>query len=259
MEPHHLESNLWAVNRDFRRIPGATVHDDEGLLWYSCPGANSWLNGASRCTLGDDAEAAVGQAVTTWDELGVAVMWHQTPTSRPARLPEILASHGFEAEAQPGMAMELGTTFEPRPQELAIDEIRDPAGVLDWVDTFDVAFGGDPRGLEHPWLAPFSSLYLGDDSPGRLFVGRVDEVAVATSLAFVGGGAVGLYGVGTIPDRRGRGYGAAVTIAGVEWGRSRGATLAVLEASDLGLPVYRRIGFESVFETTSWVRAAAGR
>lgn len=126
--------------------------------------------------------------------------------------------------------------------------------MLEWTNTFDVAFGIKPRGTDHPWLTPFEALYVDDSSPGALLIGRVDGVPVATALAFSGGGAVGLYGIGTVPDRRNRGYGAALTLAAMEWGRARGERLAVLEATSAGFPVYERLGFRTVFETTSWVR-----
>jgi GNAT superfamily N-acetyltransferase len=252
--PHPLEENLWAVNRDFARVPGAVVHDDPDLLWFTCPGRDSWLNGASRCTLGDDAEAAVGRVITAWDDLGAAAIWHQTPSSTPTELPAILARNGFEAGIDPGMTLRLDRPFAPAPPELTIEAVVDRDRVLDWVNTFDNAFGGNPRGLSHPWLEPFAALYLEPDSAGRLFTGWVEGIPVTTALAFVGGGAVGIYGVGTIPEQRGRGYGSAVTIAGIEWGRRNGADLAVLEATEAGLPVYRRLGFETVFETTTWFR-----
>jgi hypothetical protein len=39
------------MHRDFGRIPGAEVHETPDLLWYTVPSVNSWLNGASRCSL----------------------------------------------------------------------------------------------------------------------------------------------------------------------------------------------------------------
>ena len=242
------------MHRDFARIPGATVHDDPDLLWYEVPGSNSWLNGASRCDLGDNADEAISRAVATWQELGVAAMWHQTPSSRPARLTELLAPHAFKPRTPPGMAMPLDRPFEDHPPELVIDTVRDRDALFEWTNTFDLAFGIEPRGVNHPWLTPFEALYMDGASPGALLIGRVDGVGVATALAFVGGGAVGLYGIGTVPDRRGRGYGGALTLAAMEWGRARGERLAVLEATPAGFPVYERLGFRTVFETTSWIR-----
>jgi predicted acetyltransferase len=89
-----------------------------------------------------------------------------------------------------------------------------------------------------------------------LFVGRVDGRAVTTSLALIGGGAVGIYGVGTGPDFRGKGYGSAVTLAAMDWGRESGADLAILHATEAGEPVYRRLGFEALCTVTQWLAKA---
>jgi GNAT superfamily N-acetyltransferase len=54
--------------------------------------------------------------------------------------------------------------------------------------------------------------------------------------------------VATLPNVRGRGIGRALTIAALEAGRSLGYRIGVLQASDDGLPVYRRIGFRTMFD-----------
>ena len=48
------------------------------------------------------------------------------------------------------------------------------------------------------------------------------------------------------PEYRGRGYGAAVTARAVIDGFANGAELALLAASPMGEPVYRRLGFREV-------------
>jgi len=50
-----------------------------------------------------------------------------------------------------------------------------------------------------------------------------------------------------------------MTIAGTEWGRSRGASVAVLAATEPGYPVDARLGFRTVFDTTVWMRDAGPR
>jgi predicted GNAT family acetyltransferase len=52
--------------------------------------------------------------------------------------------------------------------------------------------------------------------------------------------------VATPPEHRGKGYGAAVTARAVLEGFGQGADLAGLQASALGEPVYRRMGFREV-------------
>lgn len=253
-----VEANLWAMHRDFARVPGAEVHDEPGLLWYAVPSRSSWLNGASRTDLsGPVAAKAIRLVVDAIQPLGRNVKWHLGPSTRPTDLASRLADAGFEATDLeiPGMAVPVDAVVRPpHPEELALEAVRDEADLLDWLDAFDDSFGGQPKfkGRDHSWFTPFAHLALGD-GPCRLFVGRVDSRPVACSLAFVGGGAIGLYGVGTAPEFRGRGYGSAATLAGIDWGRERRADLAILHASALGEPVYRRLGFETVCEVSQWL------
>ena len=84
------------------------------------------------------------------------------------------------------------------------------------------------------------------DPDVRLFTGRLDGRPVATSIAIRSGDVSGVYGVGTHESARRRGVGTAVTWAAVEAGRAWGCDTIVLQASDMGLPVYERMGFRTV-------------
>jgi ribosomal protein S18 acetylase RimI-like enzyme len=76
-----------------------------------------------------------------------------------------------------------------------------------------------------------------------MLLARRSGQPVATALAVVDGDAVVIYNVATLPEARGRGIGAAITLAALRDARSGGATLGVLESSEIGYGVYRRIGF----------------
>lgn len=252
-EPHSAESNVWAMHRDFARNSTTVVHDDPDLLWFTTAGSNAWLNGASWCALGGDADvqiAAVGQAA---HDAGSSAQWMTSPSCGPRDLGRRLEAAGWEPEVEPAMAVRVDAPFAPRPAELLIEPVGTPDEVRQWTDTFDASFGIDPpRGDEHPWLEPWRQLTLGTESPCRLFLGRVDGAVVSCSLAFLHESSVGLYGIGTPPLYRGRGYGSALTVAGINWGPSRGASVAVLQASTLGQPVYRSLGFATIFDMTAW-------
>lgn len=255
-----VETNLWALQRDFARVPGAEIHDDPGLLWYSVPTTSSWFNGASRTDLEPAAaDKAIRMVVDALHPLGRHVRWHLGPSARPTDFPRRLADAGFEPTEATGMAVQLSAVSRPpQPKGLEISAVRDEEGLLAWLDAFSRSFGSKPLGREHPWFTPFGHLGFDAEAPCVLFVGWVDGEAMTTSLGFVGGGAVGVYGVGTVPEFRGRGYGSAVTLRAMDWGRERGADLAILHATELGEPVYRRLGFEAVCTTSQWLAKAPG-
>jgi hypothetical protein len=73
-----------------------------------------------------------------------------------------------------------------------------------------------------------------------------DGTAVGTSMAWTAGDTVGVYNVTTLESNRGRGVGAALTRAAVLDGGSRGATVAILQASGMGRGLYEAMGFRVV-------------
>jgi len=73
---------------------------------------------------------------------------------------------------------------------------------------------------------------------------------VATALQIATDRVAGIYWVATIEDHRRKGYGEALTWAALEAGRELGCTMGSLQASEMGKPVYARMGFD---HTTDYV------
>ncbi len=87
---------------------------------------------------------------------------------------------------------------------------------------------------------------FGEDAPEEHVIGLLDGVPVATASLLVAGGVAGIYNVATLEPARGRGIGAAMTAAVVRRGAARGLSLATLQASSMGRPIYERLGFRFV-------------
>jgi ribosomal protein S18 acetylase RimI-like enzyme len=87
---------------------------------------------------------------------------------------------------------------------------------------------------------------LAADPDVQLFVGRLDDEPVGTSIAIRSGDASGVYNVGTRPEARRRGVGSAVTWAAVGAGRAWGCDTVVLQSSVVGLSMYSDMGFRTV-------------
>ena len=101
------------------------------------------------------------------------------------------------------------------------------------------------RGLE-PGLADYLPASFAADPDVRVFNARLDGRPVGISIAIRTGDVAGVYGVGTRPESRGRGVGTAVTWAAVAAGREWGSDTIVLQASEMGLSLYQRMGFRTV-------------
>jgi GNAT superfamily N-acetyltransferase len=91
----------------------------------------------------------------------------------------------------------------------------------------------------------FSDSFAADPDV-ELVIASLDGRAVGTSLAIRTEKVAGVYAVGTLVDARRRGVGTAATWAAVAAGRTWGCDTVVLQASDMGFPIYRAMGFRTV-------------
>ncbi len=99
------------------------------------------------------------------------------------------------------------------------------------------------------------ALFVRDALGGAIFAGVDDEeiVAAAVALPFPGTGWLG--GIAVQPDRQRRGFGAAMTVHAMQWLTARGAVTLQLNATKVGLPVYRGLGFHADGECAQFTGA----
>jgi GNAT superfamily N-acetyltransferase len=98
-----------------------------------------------------------------------------------------------------------------------------------------------------PLLAALAHDDLGEAATARYYLARLDGEPVATAALTLAAGVAGIIAVTTIPAARRRGIGAAVTMAPLLEARARGYHVGVLQASEMGSPVYARMGFSEQF------------
>jgi GNAT superfamily N-acetyltransferase len=108
----------------------------------------------------------------------------------------------------------------------------------------DAGFGvGVGRLLQYPRRSPVGTILAA--------TGRRRRLAGAAACASFGTtGWIGALGVA--PRSRGKGIGTALTETAVEWLRERGAQTVLLYATEMGRPVYERVGFAAEGRARSW-------
>lgn len=109
-------------------------------------------------------------------------------------------------------------------------------------------------GVTEGILAPFYAPAVAAIPGMACYVARANGASVSTAVGFTFGDLVCIYAVATPEEHRGKGYGAAVTARAVADGFANGAELAVLSASAMGEPVYRRLGFREVLRLVLYRR-----
>jgi GNAT superfamily N-acetyltransferase len=151
----------------------------------------------------------------------------------------LLQSRGFaERDPIPGMQLEPIPDGGGVVEGLEIRRVADTATLTDFQNTAFEGFG-------LPVAA--APLFLTEQLVGlpgvAFFVGYVAAEPACTSALMPTTGVAGIYWVATLERFRGRGFGAALTWQAAWAGREQGCRVASLQASQLGQPVYARMGF----------------
>ncbi len=153
-----------------------------------------------------------------------------------------------------GMALDLAEfAAEPSPAGVEIETVDTIGGLDAWAEIQRRALALDATRTQ-AWRDAHDRA-LSAAVPLRDWIARLDGRPVAAAALFIGGRVAGIYNVATVPEARGLGIGRAVTAAALEEAVARGLHTAVLGASDLGYPVYRRLGFRDVSRLRSYALA----
>ena len=253
-----IEENLVALFRSTSHCSEFELHDEPDMLW-AITNVRSWplVNSIVRARLDEhSADHAIEAAIQQARSRNVGLMWWVGPSASPKDLCSRLLAHGFvTAGSVSGMAMDLGqlppdTTATA---DLSVAEVKNVSQLATWSHICAAGFGM-PADAEAIWLSWFGSMGIGSDIPIRHYIGWWKGEPVATSTVLFAAGVAGIYNVATLPEARGRGIGAALTIAPLRDALLAGYQVSILQSSEMGLGVYSRIGFQEhcTFNLYAW-------
>jgi GNAT superfamily N-acetyltransferase len=242
-----IRANLYAFFRYLGRSASVEFHATPELVRWHTGLGHPWFNGVLSTNEGaSDPDTVIAQTLAYFRSRNVGhFTWWFDSGLEAFALRQRLLTHGFVLdEDTPGMAMDLATLdgAAQKPAGLMIARVEDDARLQEWVRTCLAGFEFPAR-----WEAPFFDLMAGLGIGGSLwhYVGYLDGRPVATSTLFVAAGVAGVQFVGTVPEARGRGIGGAMTLAALLDARALDYRIGILQASAMGVPVYRRLGFHA--------------
>jgi ribosomal protein S18 acetylase RimI-like enzyme len=247
----------WAIERNLNVTfsllggsPSTQLRDDDpDLCWYITPKVpHPLFNHVYFTSLPqqEDVDARIEELRKHFGSHQLPLMWSVGPFSRPSALGSHLESHGLRCvEESPGMALDLKVLNEdiPFPSELTIERVSNAEVLSEFVEVMRVGFEM-PEFTVEGLFEMFSAVGLTEESPWRNYVGRLDGEVVTTASLAVVAGVAGIYNVATLPKARRRGFGAAMTLAGLGEARELGYRIGILQSSAEGLSVYRHLGFK---------------
>jgi GNAT superfamily N-acetyltransferase len=240
-----IRANLCEFYRHLNRSFPETFFENEKFASWCASIGHPWFNGVLSSRLPEkEDEAFIEETIEYFRGKGIgAFTWWMDPPLSCADWEPVLTKHGFRySNDTPGMAAGLEALNNP-PQAVDGLEIRvvaDEESLHKWAHVFTYGYGLPPE-----WE---SSVYdiqmrLGLGFPARNYLGYLNGKPVATSTVFFSTGVAGIYSVSTLPEARGKGIGAAITLRPLNNAREMGYRIGVLQSSEMGYNVYKKLGF----------------
>jgi ribosomal protein S18 acetylase RimI-like enzyme len=232
--------------------------DRDGVLAYA---GGSWLpvgcNGAFRT---DDSVAPavlleVANAFFTEHGRGYSVKARDTGADDD--LAAACEAHGLAAfgDPAPEMLCRSRLPVPDLPAGVTLRRVDDVAGVTAFSSVNAEAYAtyGMPEDVLPAMFDRPEAVLADAERDTAIVVAWRDDRPLATALVFVSDGTASLQWVGTRPEARQLHLGAAVTVWATNEAFDRGAATCTLQASVMGEPLYRRLGYETLFHYREYV------
>ncbi len=250
LERHEEYSNAEMA----RRIGGEVWDRGDALVIFSRAVLGAGLNFACRIR-SDEAsiEALLDEIVVWFAARHVSPQVRVSPMTRPANVIPLLQARGFvQTEAETQMALAAEDAGPPANPRVSVEKVgRDE--VDRWAAIQNIGFGGDGN----PGTLFAEMARAAASSPGTtLYLARLDGEPACAGTLTAWESVHGIYGVATLPDRRGQGVATALVRHLVRAARAHGDAPVCLQVQT-GTATqrwYERLGFRVVYDRTGWGR-----
>ncbi|HTP09439.1 MAG TPA: GNAT family N-acetyltransferase [Anaerolineae bacterium] len=244
-----LNSNMVAYWSAYGRTAGSTLHSTDRVVWIYTGVQIPLFNGVFFARLSPaDVQPTFADLQSRIAERGAPALWWIGPQSKPDNIGSLLEQLGAQQAGEvPGMAIDLAE-MDDRLEMLAGFTIEKAVGAERQALWARVAGAGTgfPDAASEALAQLESRLSDAQYAAQRRYIGYLNGTPVATSTLVLESGVAGIYAVATIPEARRKGIGRIMTVVPLLEAKQMGYRVGILQASSMGYPIYKKIGFKDV-------------
>ncbi|MBI3915004.1 MAG: GNAT family N-acetyltransferase [Chloroflexi bacterium] len=241
-----IESNRIAFSLNLGRLPRVKLHSSAESDWFITNASFAMANQVARTQFtGGDIAAKIEETLSHFKARGVPMIWWVGPMMHPANLATLLEAHGLTGACDiPGMAADLRSLHEtPAPRGLTVERVDNAESLAKWIAIIHEVFHF-PDSMCDLHFQAYAHWNLARHCSWYHYLGWLDGEPVAVSSLLLAAGVAGIWAVATVPDARGKGIGAEMTLAPLREARALGYRVGILNSSPMGFDLYRKLGFQ---------------
>lgn len=246
-----VQSYVDASRNLARRIPGGLVEEADGFTLIATRMPAPHYNPLFITSASVDPAAALARARAFYGQLGLP--FRVTAFGEAARAADALVPELGEGAVYPGMVLPSLEGAVGEAPGLTVQKVE-TIEALEMFNTLSAQGFGESRATLRTFDAP---AFLSDPADTR-YIGFVGGAPVATSMRSVGRGVAMVLNVVTLPAFERRGIGAVMTRWAALPARDEGCDASFLHATQVGRPLYERVGYQYVMDIRVWRVAKRG-
>lgn len=242
-----IKTNWEAYHYCLAQSPNVELSIGRHLTWLMTDVPDFFMNlVVSRRLPSENVNELIESALAHFKSMNIRKLsWLAHEGAPSAEISKALLAHGltFRESFAIEMAVDLSLLADDlvAHPDLRIVPIDDEGMLKQWIHAASIGFRINER-FEKVWYDFFMDAIFNPQF--RTYLALLDGKPVGTSQLFLSEGVAGIYNVTCIPEARGQGIGSAVTLAPLLEAREMGYRIGVLQASQKGYNVYRRLGFQ---------------
>lgn len=232
--------------------PHMESYNDGICAWIKPKDGETGPSCVYKVNFGDKTDEEIRGLIQSYREKGAPDAWFVTPLSTPNNVREILLSLGLMNPEDADMN-DQGMAIPPEQMADVTARVNDNLTTtvkkVDNKEDFKT-WCSIANGVLHggQLLVPDHYYSLCESGKMVCFLGYCGEIPVATSATMNNDGNATLEFIATLPDYRKKGMGTMVCRAAIDYLINDGASVISLRAREIGVSLYKSLGFRVYFD-----------